>query len=402
MRSRDTDMFKRIFMLLLFVLGFSTSEAQQDLSNYIYTILQGEPSDHQLCRINVETDEVESLAVMPIEYFVSNFSVSVNVVDNRFYFSNGYELFTFDAENGMLLSTIPYDISETAEIFFIQYNWCDGQVYAILNDWPTEAMMVSIDPLTGVATDIIDVFTAAGFASGEPAMLDPAEDLFIYRTGSHVIGRNIYTGEIIFDTPPINISGEIFGHMSYDCEKEMIIGTSANLNEEVKYLAQMDPYEGVVEHIGTESWEMGFWKPYGGGNTINQAEGTYYYSGVESLIVGAETSTGNLAYDHFFGLEEFFHITHFSACDCVVTDVIDHQGDGNMAYPNPTNGLIRIKSGDPIQSVQVFDAVGRKVEVSGVSRSRGFELDLSQHSEGIYFLRIEQNGAVQTQQIVKL
>lgn len=68
-------------------------------------------------------------------------------------------------------------------------------------------------------------------------------------------------------------------------------------------------------------------------------------------------------------------------------------------YPNPTHGLIKIDSEIKIETVEVFDIIGK--QVMSTSNLRNNSLDLSNLSEGQYILKIRSSESVQTAVIIK-
>jgi hypothetical protein len=68
-------------------------------------------------------------------------------------------------------------------------------------------------------------------------------------------------------------------------------------------------------------------------------------------------------------------------------------------YPNPTSGNLSIVTNGDIATIIVLDALGQQV-MSLVSNSATIEIDLSGNSNGLYFLRIEQNGNSTMQRVI--
>ncbi len=67
-------------------------------------------------------------------------------------------------------------------------------------------------------------------------------------------------------------------------------------------------------------------------------------------------------------------------------------------YPNPTNGILHIKSRLPISQISVFNLLGQIIE----SKQNTNQIELSKAEAGIYLLMIEdENGNSQTHKIVK-
>jgi hypothetical protein len=71
-------------------------------------------------------------------------------------------------------------------------------------------------------------------------------------------------------------------------------------------------------------------------------------------------------------------------------------------YPNPTNGKLTLRISDDNQSVlnyQVYDIQGRIIEENQFSQQH--ELDLSNHQNGVYLLRLmDQKGQAITKRII--
>lgn len=65
-------------------------------------------------------------------------------------------------------------------------------------------------------------------------------------------------------------------------------------------------------------------------------------------------------------------------------------------WPNPTNGIVHFELTEPVASIEVFDAIGRRILISSETK-----VDLSQHPSGVYLYRISSDGKSQTGKIVK-
>ncbi|MPM59353.1 hypothetical protein SDC9_106193 [bioreactor metagenome] len=63
-------------------------------------------------------------------------------------------------------------------------------------------------------------------------------------------------------------------------------------------------------------------------------------------------------------------------------------------YPNPTNGVVTIESGDAIRTVQVFDLSGRMVNSLNNLNTNKETIDVSNLKSGVYLLRINGSSTV--------
>jgi hypothetical protein len=73
--------------------------------------------------------------------------------------------------------------------------------------------------------------------------------------------------------------------------------------------------------------------------------------------------------------------------------------DTLSVYPNPTTGLVTVEYSEGINEISLYDLAGRKVLQAKTDDSGKTEIDLSNYSEGVYFLCTDKG---QTQKIIKL
>jgi len=113
------------------------------------------------------------------------------------------------------------------------------------------------------------------------------------------------------------------------------------------------------------------------------------------------------------GNYEYYVITHYTN-DCVsdtsnkVAETIElgvkgvKELEGVRVYPNPTTGVLKVKThcNASLQSVEVFDIYGRKCHVSRVTRHEN--IDISDLSSGIYFVKILTDSGAVVKKLVKL
>ena len=69
-------------------------------------------------------------------------------------------------------------------------------------------------------------------------------------------------------------------------------------------------------------------------------------------------------------------------------------------YPNPTSSIINIESDDDIRTVELYDIYGRLLQTN-LTASEKTILDISQRTEGTYFLKITSDKGQKVEKIVK-
>jgi hypothetical protein len=71
-----------------------------------------------------------------------------------------------------------------------------------------------------------------------------------------------------------------------------------------------------------------------------------------------------------------------------------------IIYPNPSSGLINVKSDDfMIQRISIFNVSGSNVYSKSIE-SRNAQFDLTNNSPGVYFMRLEFQNSVVTKRII--
>jgi len=90
----------------------------------------------------------------------------------------------------------------------------------------------------------------------------------------------------------------------------------------------------------------------------------------------------------------------FSGCTSSVGIHQNGNADGLTVYPNPTGGIIHIEPGYDSKpwSIDLFDIHGNKI----LSEKNSERIDISRFSAGIYLMKINQNGEIRHERIIKL
>ena len=68
-------------------------------------------------------------------------------------------------------------------------------------------------------------------------------------------------------------------------------------------------------------------------------------------------------------------------------------------YPNPSNGIFNVTSGEEITSLEIYSVIGELV-FSSELQTTNYELDLRSKSKGVYFVKIITENDSYTQKII--
>ena len=83
--------------------------------------------------------------------------------------------------------------------------------------------------------------------------------------------------------------------------------------------------------------------------------------------------------------------------------LVEEKNNTIKTYPNPTTGELTIESGGlKIESVEVFDVIGKKHRSENKKQNEKTIIDISHLSSGIYFVTItDENKAKTVKKVVK-
>ena len=79
--------------------------------------------------------------------------------------------------------------------------------------------------------------------------------------------------------------------------------------------------------------------------------------------------------------------------------VCENKGEISL-FPNPTNGLINV-SGEGMQEIRVFNAMGQMVKKVPVHQEETLKIDMSNQAAGVYLLQAVGKGNAFTVRFVK-
>ncbi len=104
----------------------------------------------------------------------------------------------------------------------------------------------------------------------------------------------------------------------------------------------------------------------------------------------------NIFFDYNFPIETNIANTTFQALNTPGFEI-----DNSISvYPNPTNSIVTIKCNNSIQSVQLYDVQGRLLQTQ-IINNQSTTVDLSQQSNGIYFVKVVSDQGIKVEKVVK-
>lgn len=118
---------------------------------------------------------------------------------------------------------------------------------------------------------------------------------------------------------------------------------------------------------------------------------------VDDLLKGDEVDkTANIFFDYNAPIETNKAETVFESLGDK-----DFEIDKSIAlYPNPTKGDVNISSDNVIKSIELFDVQGRLLQTS-IENNNTTKLDVSNKTNGLYFIRITTEKGAKVEKLIK-
>lgn len=110
----------------------------------------------------------------------------------------------------------------------------------------------------------------------------------------------------------------------------------------------------------------------------------------------AVSNKANIYFDYNFPVETNTAVTAFQ----ILGIGQNHIDSSVLIYPNPASHTININANNAIKSIQLFDIQGR-ILTTRLETENYANLDISQYSNGIYFLKITTEYGMKTERFVK-
>lgn len=112
-------------------------------------------------------------------------------------------------------------------------------------------------------------------------------------------------------------------------------------------------------------------------------------TGVVRYFIHTNTSCGNQSQDR----------SRFVACSTTL-GVEDVEKKSIKLYPNPTQSIVNIVGESTITKLEVVNSLGQQIKVV-LTQSNQTQIDLSEFTKGVYFVKVYTEDNSSTHKIVK-
>ncbi len=439
-----------LFMLFLhFGSGFSQNVGMVR-TNYISTVydstlmLEIEVFDSGTVRlgtINPLTGIVLNVGTAAYNMGINLSGATINPYSNEYYIGSGFNLLTFDIDEGELVNNVPITGELSSSAFQnIRFNTSDSLIYGMVpNNFystyydstlmetievydSTQIRFGSLDPVTGEysligSASLGNIYTLAGNS------IDPYQMVYYYSSVSKLVGIDVYTGEIFSEVPFLLPEMAMFDHITYSCADTSIYGIVRQnyistvydtlLMMEIEVvdsttfrLSKVDPNTGEVTYISPINIEAG--GNLTGGSFIDPATMTFYFSHAGDIVgVSLETGLITSSVPRTFEGDAFTIDMMRSTSNCWGAETMrpntaSIKGGMNLElmvdlFPNPAQNEINLQLATDLDRVELLDLNGKVILITQEST-----VDISSLPSGIYIAKIlAKNGTMAVKKVVK-
>lgn len=391
----------------------------------------------RLGELNTTNGFVSNIGQEQYNDLVNLTGAALNPFDNSFVFVGQRNLNTFDLKNGLMMNSVPIS-KAMASIYFdnFRFSHSDSALYGlarrvlydpITGNYKGEVYLANIDTKTGQINQISPNSIAPGYALAGSA-IDPYQMVYYFSTGSHLIGLDLYTGNV-FSKAEINVpGGGIFDNFSYSCIDNSLYGlvrknyfsyypnpdnpsdSVEQLDSSTVRLARIDPNSGLVNILSPNAVTMGGYS-LNAGSAIDPQTRTFFYNpgnrivGV-SLLSGLKTSEQMLSFENgdYFDLMRNFENCRTASAKRLANGNPEIENQLQLIlYPNPANQSVQIETVLKIISVELTDILGNQI-LKVLPHSSKYTIDTTSLPSGTYFIKAitpENNFALKKLMVVK-
>lgn len=347
---------------------------------------------YEFIKIDVDTDGIYVLNLLPNFFYTPNFSSSYNYLQQKYYLCSGQKMQVLDCISGDLDTT--YDFTSINPNYFIHtiFNPVDSLVYGIKFNISTYGQIFSkFDPANGSLTEISPIVPEISVGVGCKSAIDPYLGEY-YLQSKSITTIRISDGHILSDHMMQSPGGEKIDHLAYSCDKRKLFALSNNYSISENYFSEIDEASGATYHVDNLPLSTYFYKQYLSGSAIDNSSGIFYYSTANGMLYGIDINNGSVVYSHDYGpYYQFLFVESSSNFDCTVLEVKEAIGRNLEVYPNPGNGIFSLildnKKAEKY-NLEITDAEGRMIIKKEIVMEERIILNLTAYTKGFYFFRL--------------
>lgn len=330
-------------------------------------------------------------------YFLEHYSVYLTTINPATFTTATLNAQTAVINNAVLAGaeqkfTINTDITsyagQTVYLVFRHYNTFDQNLIMLDDIFITASNETTVQTELNNSTKYQATIPAAGNfftkdATTGSVMLDGTANAFNYGCTSVEVNRSITSA----GAPAVNYGSNTANNLKVMAKTFLVTPTTNSANGTVSMKFYFTEAEIAAWEAATGNNRSALVVFKGGATTTSPATIGSFGSGV---TLTATFNTG-LAGTYYFGIPTSLATKNFNSLSEV------------SIYPNPTANELNINLFDISSQTNytIYNSIGQTLRTSKVNSQADLSINTSSYSEGIYFIKIEKDGASKTFKFIK-
>jgi hypothetical protein len=354
------------------------------------------PPDYEmwLSSINTQTGDINQISNQGFGNTTSNFTSTVDPINNIFYYTNGNNIIAINEQNGDFISSTSMQLQDYYYFQQFVFNEVDLEIYGLertsLNGG--EVFLSKIDPATGVVTRLSDNSISDSICNFDMA-LDPINEIYYFTNCSDLISVDINSGSVINSVPISIPNADYFSHFKFNISDGMIYGISRTPNPPEVFLAKLNPQTGVVTNVSQQSIASSVSIAEYALDPLNEI----FYIKAQSELRGISMQTGNIVSSPQIGLNNghSFNLIYFRNSKIQLNTQDFSTVDVDL-FPVPAKNQIQISTSHSFDTFEIYDMTGKLITKDDFSPL----INIEYLNQGIYFLKLSNQATVVKQKFI--
>jgi len=413
----------KLNLLFLFLINCIVAQPVNNLFALV-TSSNTSPSQNKAGSININTGFVNDVSTTFSEQSFNVAGGDFDPIQSKMYLMTGNSTFTTFNFNTGGITTIPYTTSFSGTTYFdnVSYSHSNNTLYGLVRPFGANNVSLGVyfgklNTTTGQVTTLSPNSIATGYQLAG-TIIDPELMVYYFKTGTKFLGIDLYNGTIYSQPDIVYTSNDYdFSNFTYNCADNSIYGIVREMTNiqmpnaptgvfiQHSRLGKIDPATGIVTRV-SQTILPNLYYSVTAGATIDPSTNTFYCSDNTNLY-GISTVTGVAVSTPL--VFENGNFVNFIANSNDCTGATASRLDPNLSntsvdlkknfiiYPNPVSSILTIQSEKRLDTIEVFDAIGRLI----LTKKSTNTLDVSSLQSGNYLMKIGSQNSIESIKFIK-
>lgn len=418
----------KLNLLFIFLIHLAVAQPVNNLFTLVTrtnTTSNTGPSQNKAGSININTGFVNDVSTTFSEQSFNVAGGDFDPIQSKMYLMTGNSTFTTFNFNTGGITTIPYTTSFSGTTYFdnVSYSHSNNTLYGLVRPFGANNVSLGVffgklNTTTGQVTTLSPNSIASGYQLAG-TIIDPELMVYYFKTGPKFLGIDLYNGTIYSQPDIVYSSNDYdFSNFTYNCADNSIYGIVREMTTiqmpnapsgvfiQHSRLGKIDPATGIVTRV-SQTILPNLYYSVTAGATIDPSTNTFYCSDNTNLygistVTGIAVSTTPLVFEN----GNFVNfIANTNDCSGATASRLDPNLSNTTLdlkknfkiYPNPVSSILTIQSEKSIDTIEVFDALGRLV----LTKKSTNTLDVSSLQSGTYLMKIGSQNSIESIKFIK-